>query len=112
VSALLEAYLARLYLDRDARAAFVEDPRGEAIAAGLAEAEVAALERIDRVGLELAARSFAGKRAGRTRGRSWLARLLERWRRGPGGCRGLQAAGRRASAEIDEPTVTRPRETA
>ena len=44
MSASLEAYLARLYLDRDARAAFVADPGGAARRAGLNEAEVATLE--------------------------------------------------------------------
>jgi hypothetical protein len=49
-----ESFLARLYVDRDARARFLADPRGEA-------ASAAALA-IDRVGLELAAASFAHKR--------------------------------------------------
>jgi hypothetical protein len=43
MSASLEAYLARLYLDRDARAAFVADPRGAARQAGLNETEAATL---------------------------------------------------------------------
>ena len=59
----LEAYLARLYTDAAARDAFLADPRGEARRAGLAEDDVAALEAIDRTGLELAAASFAHKRA-------------------------------------------------
>jgi hypothetical protein len=80
MSASLEAYLARLYLDRDARDAFVADPRGAAHRAGLNEAEVATLERVDRVGLELTARSLAAKKARRAGGRSWLGRLVARWR--------------------------------
>jgi hypothetical protein len=80
MSASLEAYLARLYLDRDARDAFVADPRGAAHRAGLNEAEVATLERVDRVGLELTARSLAAKRTQRTVRRSWLGRFLRRWR--------------------------------
>jgi hypothetical protein len=78
VSASLEAYLARLYLDADARRAFVADPRGAAARAGLDERDVAALEQVDQAGLELAARSLRAKRAPRRR-RSWLARLLARW---------------------------------
>jgi hypothetical protein len=80
VSASLEAYLARLYLDADARRAFVADPRGAARIAGLDDNDVTALERIDRTGLELAARSLQAKREGRRR-RGWLARWLARWRR-------------------------------
>ena len=71
MSASLEAYLARLYLDRDTRAAFVADPRGAARQAGLNETEAATLERVDRVGLELTARSLAAKRTQRTVRRSW-----------------------------------------
>jgi hypothetical protein len=79
VSASLEAYLVKLYLDRDARREFVADPRGAATAAGLGAEDVAALERVDPDGLELAARSFARKReAQRPRGR-W-ARLVACWR--------------------------------
>ena len=61
-----EAFLARLYVDEAARRRFLDDPRGVARAAGLDEAEVDALARIDRAGLELAARSFAAKRASLT----------------------------------------------
>jgi hypothetical protein len=78
VSASLEAYLARLYLDADARHAFAADPRGTASRAGLDAGDVAALEQVDRVGLELAARSLQARRATGPR-RNWLARLLARW---------------------------------
>jgi hypothetical protein len=81
VSASLEAYLARLYLDAAARRAFAADPRGAATRAGLDERDVAALEQVDRVGLELTARSLRAKRATRPR-RSWLARLLACWHGG------------------------------
>jgi hypothetical protein len=57
-----EAFLARLYVDAGFRARFLEDPRREALAAGLSEAECRALEAIDRPGLELAAASFEVKR--------------------------------------------------
>jgi hypothetical protein len=79
VSAALEAYLARLYLDADARRAFAADPRGAASRAGLDAADVAALQQVDRVGLELTARSLAAKRAASARP-GWLARLRRRWR--------------------------------
>jgi hypothetical protein len=58
-----EAFLAGIYVDARLRARFLEDPRGEARRAGLAEAEAEALERIDRTGLELATQSFEAKRA-------------------------------------------------
>jgi Aromatic-ring-opening dioxygenase LigAB, LigA subunit len=65
MSAALERFLAQLYTDRDARARFAADPRAEAQRAGLSDAESAALERIDRAGLEMAARSFERKRTKR-----------------------------------------------
>ena len=57
-----EAYLARLYVDENARAAFLADPRDNAARAGLAPAECEAVAGLDRVGLELAADSFERKR--------------------------------------------------
>jgi hypothetical protein len=60
-----EAFLARIYLDGDARARFLAAPRATALAGGLSDDEAAALERIDRRGLELTARSLAAKRARR-----------------------------------------------
>jgi hypothetical protein len=62
MSAALERFLAQLYTDRDARSRFASDPRGEARRAGLDDAEAVAVERIDRAGLEMAARSFERKR--------------------------------------------------
>ena len=59
----LEAFLAKLYVDSQARAHFLAAPRHEALNAGLNENDCAALEKIDFVGLELAADSFARKRA-------------------------------------------------
>jgi hypothetical protein len=58
-----EAFLARIYVDPEARARFLANPRGEAQKAGLAEEGCRALMNIDRVGLEFAATSFARKRA-------------------------------------------------
>jgi hypothetical protein len=79
MSASLEAYLARLYLDADARRVFVADPRGAALQAGLGEADVEAVARLDRVGLELTARSLRAKQARAPRLRRWLARLFVRF---------------------------------
>jgi hypothetical protein len=77
VSPAFEAFLARLYVDAEARAAFLADPR--AAASGLADDEIAALEAIDRVGLELAAASFARKRAGKEAHAEGRARRAPRW---------------------------------
>lgn len=59
----LEAFLARLYVDNQARARFLADPSREALNARLTPDDCAALEKIDLIGLELAAHSFARKRA-------------------------------------------------
>ena len=59
----------KLYLDRDARRAFLADPR-----------RAATVAELDRDGLELAARSFAAKRGAQAPRGRW-ARLLARWRR-------------------------------
>lgn len=79
MSASLEAYLVKLYLDADARRVFAADPRRATTEAGLHATDVNEVERIDRVGLELTARSLAAKRATCPR-RAWRARLREVWR--------------------------------
>ena len=61
-SPLLERFLAKIYVDSEARARFLDDPRAEAARAGLPEDQCLALESIDRIGLEMAARSYARKR--------------------------------------------------
>ena len=58
-----ETFLAKLYVDDQARSRFLADPRRETLNAGLSENDCTALEKIDFVGLELAADSFARKRA-------------------------------------------------
>lgn len=60
-----EAFLAKLYVDESAREKFLADPRGESIKAGLTAQEVEAVERIDRVGLDLLAQSLKQKRGRR-----------------------------------------------
>ena len=57
-----ETFLARLYTDAPLRARFLADPRAEAERHQLTADECDALARIDRVGLEMSARSFAHKR--------------------------------------------------
>jgi hypothetical protein len=58
----LEAFLARIYVDATAREEFLADATGAARRAGLRDEEIESLEKVDRVGLELAARSFGRKR--------------------------------------------------
>jgi len=79
-----ETFLARLYTDASLRARFLANPRAEAERHRLTMEECAALERIDRTGLELSARSFAHKRAiksGARQQRSWWARVARAVRR-------------------------------
>jgi len=69
----LETFLAELYTDAETRQRFLADPMSAARLAGLNERDVDALARIDRTGLELAARSFESKRVAQRRGRKrWL----------------------------------------
>jgi len=73
-----EGFLAKLYTDAEARRRFLADPRGASRLAGLDEGDVEALAHIDRIGLELAARSFECKRAARQPRRSrWLRWLAD-----------------------------------
>jgi hypothetical protein len=75
-----ERFLARLYTDAQLRTRFLAAPRAEAERHGLSDAECAALDRIDRTGLEMSARSFAHKRALKANGRrarSWWRYLVE-----------------------------------
>jgi hypothetical protein len=74
-----EAFLARLYTDDGFRRRFLADPRALARHAGLDAPAIEALVRIDRAGLELAARSFAHRRAARGPGRRGWRRWLARW---------------------------------
>lgn len=62
MSAPLEAFLAKLYSDKNARASFLANPREEALKAGLAAHEVEALVKIDRIGLELFSKSLELRR--------------------------------------------------
>jgi hypothetical protein len=74
-----EAFLARLYTDENFRARFLADIRGEAERHNLSDEECTALEKIDRVGLEMAARSFGKKRESkRANKRSWLRTVVDK----------------------------------
>jgi len=70
----LETFLARLYVDAEARRRFLGDPVTEARRAGLTTADAERLAAVDRDGLELAATSYARKRAAK-------AARPPRWRR-------------------------------
>lgn len=73
----LESFLARLYVDAVARANFKANPRAESKKAGLSDEQCIALENLDWVGLEMAARSFAKKRQLKRRP-NWFAALKTR----------------------------------
>ena len=76
-SPALETYLARLYTDDALRAAFLLEPRAQALLHGLSQQEA---EAMDRVGLQMAAASYRAKRAahgGRAKpAQPWWRRLL------------------------------------
>ena len=58
----VEAFLARIYVDAQAREKFLSNPAAEARAAGLSPEEVEAVTQIDQVGLDLFALSLERKR--------------------------------------------------
>ncbi len=62
MSVKLEAFLAKIYVDAEARAKFLANPRMAATSAGLTPEESDAVEKIDRTGLEMTARSLTHKR--------------------------------------------------
>ena len=61
-TSLLEAFLARIYVDAQARERFLSDPVAEALKAGLSQDEIDAVKQMDQVGLELFAVSLERKR--------------------------------------------------
>lgn len=63
-----ESFLAKIYVDENARAKFMADPRGEATRAGLAAHEIEDLVNMDREGLELFANSLRHKKARKAHG--------------------------------------------
>jgi hypothetical protein len=81
MSAALEAFLARIYVDGEARARFLENPSAEARRAGLPADACSALAAIDRRGVQMAAATFERKRGTRVRRPPWLLPFhrLRRW---------------------------------
>lgn len=79
-SAQLETFLARLYTDDALRRRFLDAPHAVARGAGLNEQEATALAAIDRTGLQMAATSFARKRAAHGR-QTWPGKMRSLWRR-------------------------------
>ncbi|HKP81145.1 MAG TPA: hypothetical protein VJT69_03960 [Pyrinomonadaceae bacterium] len=61
-TSLLETFLARIYVDAQARERFLSDPVAEALKAGLSQDEIDAVKQMDQVGLELFAVSLERKR--------------------------------------------------
>lgn len=61
-TSLFEAFLARIYVDAEAREKFLRDPGAEALRAGLSLDEIEAVKQIDQVGLELFAVSLERKK--------------------------------------------------
>jgi hypothetical protein len=83
MSARLESFLVRLYVDAGVRDAFLADREGEAARALLTAEESAAVCRLDASDLQTAAHGFARKRAHKAaaRGRTALpARFVSRLR--------------------------------
>ncbi|MGK5061280.1 hypothetical protein [Janthinobacterium sp. LB3P112] len=82
-SPALETYLARLYTDDALRAAFMLDPRAQALLHGLSPQEAEAMAAMDRIGLQMAAASYRAKRSAHgsraTPARPWWRRLLAAW---------------------------------
>ncbi|MES2355520.1 MAG: hypothetical protein V4568_14180 [Pseudomonadota bacterium] len=78
-SSALEVFLARLYTDETTLQHFLENPHKHAMQTGLDEADIAALMHIDRVGLRMAATSYALKREQHKRPRYPIRQLLVNW---------------------------------
>ena len=76
---LLEAYLARLYTDSVERKKFLSDPVAAASAAGLSDFDANTLRNIDKVGLRMAAASYAHKREQHRLPKKKLHELLFSW---------------------------------
>ena len=75
-SPALEAFLALLYTDAVVRERFLLAPEAEARKAGLSAADAAALGQIDRAGLQMAASSYARKRAQYVRRRGRFRQMM------------------------------------
>lgn len=78
-SVAVEAYLAKLFADPIERKKFLSDPASAAIDAGLSDTDANALRRIDKVGLRMAAASYAHKREQHRLPKKKLHELLFAW---------------------------------
>ena len=78
-SVALEAYLARLYTDPVERKKFLSDPFKAALDVGLSQDDANALSSIDKVGLRMAAASYAHKREQHRLPKKKLHELLFAW---------------------------------
>lgn len=77
-SPALEAFLARLYTDQDSLDRFLADPAAEAGRSGLSDTEARSLAQVDRIGMRMAATSFAYKRSHQRLRRAGLQALFAR----------------------------------
>lgn len=75
----VEKILAQLYCDSDFRRQFLQEPETILAAADLNEHERVALRHIDRVGLEMAARSYQHKRQHQRAQRLTLLTRVAQW---------------------------------
>lgn len=75
----LEAYLAKLYTNPDARETFLADPVSAARDAGLSDTDANSLRNIDQAGLRMAAASYAHKREQHRRPKKKLHEFLFTW---------------------------------
>lgn len=72
----LEHFMARLYTDREFRAAFVADPAAIGAREGLSAEQCRAVAALPLDHLQRAARSYEHKRGGKQKPGSFLRRLL------------------------------------
>ncbi len=75
----LETFLARLYTDASLRSRFLADPQRIACDAGLSAADVDALAKIDRAGMQMAADSYAWKRKQHRQPKKSLGETIRGW---------------------------------
>ena len=75
----LETYLATIYTDATLRKSFLDDPASAARSAGLSDSDVESLMNIDRIGLHMAADSYAHKRANHRLPKKNLRESIEAW---------------------------------
>lgn len=66
MSLALETFLARLYADGEFLSRYQRDPDAAMAEAALDEPDRAAMRAADLIGVRMAAKSYASKRAGRT----------------------------------------------